>query len=381
MSANDRWAWAEIDLSALSDNVKALVKQAGQAELWATVKANGYGHGAVEVAQTALSAGARGLCVALADEAHQLRQAKIVAPVLIVSEQPETQHEQMLRDDVAATLYNEATISSYAATAERLGVVGRVHLKIDTGMHRVGAPIEDALARAMQINNSKSLTLEGVYTHFAAADLPEHSATDLQSRKFAEVIKVLEQNSLRPKYVHTANSSAAIRELDTRSDTGIGVARVGIAIYGIAPSNELESQVATLKPVMSIHARVSHIQRLKAGEGISYGLRGQLECDATIATLPIGYADGIPRRLWSVGGEVLICGKRCPIIGVVTMDQLMVNCADLPVKIGDQAVLLGTQGTETITANQIAARLETIGYEIVCGINARVPRRYFDAKK
>ena len=381
MSANDRWAWAEIDLSALSDNVKALVKQAGQAELWATVKANGYGHGAVEVARTSLSAGARGLCVALADEAHQLRQAKIVAPILIVSEQPETQHEQMLRDDVAATLYNEATISSYAATAERLGVVGRVHLKIDTGMHRVGAPIEDALARAMQINNSKSLTLEGVYTHFAAADLPEHSATDLQRRKFAEVIKVLEQSSLRPKYIHVANSSAAIRELDTRSSTGIGVARVGIAIYGIAPSNELESQAATLKPVMSVHARVAHVQRLKAGEGISYGLRGQLECDATIATLPIGYGDGIPRRLWSVGGEVLISGKRCPIIGVVTMDQLMVNCADLPVEIGDQAVLLGTQGTETITANQIAARLETIGYEIVCGINARVPRRYFDAKK
>ena len=381
MSANDRWAWAEIDLSALSDNVKALVKRAGQAELWATVKANGYGHGAVEVAQTALSAGARGLCVALADEAHQLRQAKIVAPILIVSEQPETQHEQMLRDDVVATLYNEATISSYAATAERLGVVGRVHLKIDTGMHRVGAPIEDALARAMQINNSKSLTLEGVYTHFAAADLPEHSATDLQRRKFAEVIKVLEQNSLRPKYIHVANSSAVIRELDTRSDTGIGLARVGIAIYGIAPSNELESQAATLKPVMSVHARVAHVQRLKAGEGISYGLRGQLECDATIATLPIGYGDGIPRRLWSVGGEVLIGGKRCPIIGVVTMDQLMVNCADLPVEIGDQAVLLGTQGTETITANQIAARLETIGYEIVCGINARVPRRYFDAKK
>lgn len=381
MSATGRWAWAEIDLTALGDNVKTLVKQAGRAELWATVKANGYGHGAVEVAQTALSAGARGLCVALADEAHELRQAKIVAPILIVSEQPEAQHEQMLRDDVAATLYNEATISSYAATAERLGVDGRVHLKVDTGMHRVGAPIEDALARAKQINNLKSLTLEGVYTHFAAADLPEHSATDLQKQKFAEVIKVLEQNSLRPKYVHTANSSAAIREIDTGSDTGIGIARVGIAIYGIAPSNELESQAATLKPVMSIHAQVAHVQRLKAGEGISYGLRSKLERDATIATLPIGYADGIPRRLWSVGGEVLIGGTYCPIVGVITMDQLMVNCGDLEIKIGDEAVLLGAQGTNAITANQIAARLETIGYEIVCGISSRVPRRYIGAKK
>ena len=381
MSATDRWAWAEIDLLALSENVKALVKQAGRTELWATVKANGYGHGAVEVARTALASGASGLCVALADEAHELRQAKIAAPILIVSEQPETQHEQMLHDDVAATLYNEATISSYAAEAARLGVIGRVHLKVDTGMHRVGAPIEDALARATQINNLKSLTLEGVYTHFAAADLPEHSETDLQRQKFAEVLKSLEQNSLRPKYIHAANSAAAIREIDIAQVTGIGIARVGIAIYGIAPSIELESHATKLKPVMSIHARVSHVQHLKAGEGISYGLRSKLESDATIATLPIGYADGIPRRLWSVGGEVLIGGRRCPIVGVVTMDQLMVNCADAQIKIGDAAVLLGTQGTETITANEIAARLETIGYEIVCGISSRVPRRYINTKK
>ncbi len=381
MSTTDRWAWAEIDLSALSENVKALAEQAGRAELWATVKANGYGHGAVEVARTALASGASGLCVAFADEAHELRQAKITAPILIVSEQPETQHEQMLRDDVAATLYNEAAISSYAAKAARLGVIGRVHLKIDTGMHRVGAPIEDALVRAKQINSSKSLTLEGVYTHFAAADLPEHSETDLQRQKFAEVLKSLEQNSLRPKYIHAANSAAAIREIDIAQVTGIGIARVGIAMYGIAPSIELESHATKLKPVMSIHARVSHVQHLKAGEGISYGLRSKLESDATIATLPIGYADGIPRRLWSVGGEVLIGGRRCPIVGVVTMDQLMVNCADAQIKIGDAAVLLGTQGTETITANEIAAQLETIGYEIVCGISSRVPRRYFNAKK
>ena len=381
MSATDRWAWAEVDLLALSENVKALVKQADHTELWATVKANGYGHGAVEVARTALASGARGLCVALADEAHELRQAKITAPILIVSEQPATQHEQMLRDDVAATLYNETTISSYAAEAARLGVIGRVHLKVDTGMHRVGAPIEDALVRAKQINSLKSLSLEGVYTHFAAADLPEHSATDLQRHKFAEVIKLLEQNSLRPKYVHTANSAATIRDIDTDSDEGVGIARVGIAMYGIAPSIELESHATTLKPVMSVHARVSHVQHLKAGDGISYGLHSKLECDSTIATLPIGYADGISRRLWSVGGEVLLGGKRCPIVGVVTMDQLMVNCADAQINIGDEAVLLGTQGTETITANEIATRLETIGYEIVCGISSRIPRRYIDAKK
>ncbi len=377
MSTANRWAWAEVDLGALANNVETLVKQAGRAELWATVKANGYGHGAVEVAQTAVASGARGLCVALADEAHELRQAKIAAPILVVSEQPQDQLEQMLLDDVCATLYNEATISSYAETAQRLGVVGKVHLKVDTGMHRVGTPIEDALARAKQICKLQSLTLEGVYTHFAAADLPEHSQTDLQLTKFREFVKVLEQNSLRPKYVHTANSSASLRNLDLTTD----IVRVGIAIYGIAPSVELESISTKLKPVMSVHARVSHLQRLGADEGISYGLRYKLDQPATIATLPIGYADGIPRRLWSVGGEVLINGARCPIVGVVTMDQLMVNCGEMPVKIGDQVVLLGSQGSQTITANQIATSLETIGYEIVCGISSRVPRRYITSKK
>lgn len=376
MNSVNRWAWVEIDLTAIKTNVAVLVKQAGRAELWATVKANGYGHGAVEVARTALSAGARGLCVALADEAHQLRQAKIVAPILIVSEQPEVAFEQMLRDEVVATVYNEATINSYAAVAARLGVVGTVHLKVDTGMHRVGVPVASAMARVEQIIAAKSLQLDGVYTHFAAADLPSHDETAKQQRRFDDFVAELDGKKLRPKYVHTSNSAAVLRSLNAVTD----IARVGIAIYGIAPSNETETVARGLRPAMSLHARVSHVQRLEAGEGVSYGLRTRLEKSANIATLPLGYADGVPRRLWSVGGEVLIGGKRCPIVGVVTMDQLMVNCGEIDVKIGDQAVLLGAQGDEVISANEIATRLDTIGYEIVCGVSARVPRVYFENK-
>ena len=376
MNSVNRWAWVEIDLTAIKTNVAVLVKQAGRAELWATVKANGYGHGAVEVARTALSAGARGLCVALADEAHQLRQAKIVAPILIVSEQPEVAFEQMLRDEVVATVYNEATINSYAAVAARLGVVGTVHLKVDTGMHRVGVPVASATARVEQIIAAKSLQLDGVYTHFAAADLPSHDETAKQQRRFDDFVAELDRKKLRPKYVHTSNSAAMLRSLNAVTD----IARVGIAIYGIAPSNETETVARGLRPAMSLHARVSHVQRLEAGEGVSYGLRTRLEKSANIATLPLGYADGVPRRLWSVGGEVLIGGKRCPIVGVVTMDQLMVNCGEIDVKIGDQAVLLGAQGDEVISANEIATRLDTIGYEIVCGVSARVPRVYFENK-
>ena len=377
MNTDNRWAWVEVDLGAIQKNVALLVKQAGKAQLWATVKANGYGHGAVQVARAALGAGATGLCVALADEAHELRQAKITAPILIVSEQPATQFEQMLRDDVVATLYNESTINSYAKTASDLGIVGKVHLKVDTGMHRVGAPVASAMTRCRQIRSLASLQLEGVYTHFAAADLPSHDETDKQQQRFDNVVAELDRESLRPKYVHTSNSAAAMRVLSATTD----IARVGIAIYGIAPSGELESMAKDLQPALSLHARVSHVQHLAKGEGVSYGLRTKLSQAATIATLPIGYADGIQRRLWKVGGEVLIGGKRCPIVGVVTMDQLMVNCGDADVQIGDHAVLIGTQDSQSISANEIAAKLETIGYEIVCGISARVPRKYLDAKK
>ena len=377
MNTDNRWAWVEVDLGAIQRNVALLVKQAGKAQLWATVKANGYGHGAVQVARAALGAGATGLCVALADEAHELRQAKITAPILIVSEQPATQFEQMLRDDVVATLYNESTINSYAKTASDLGIVGKVHLKVDTGMHRVGAPVASAMTRCRQIKSLASLQLEGVYTHFAAADLPNHDETTKQIQRFDNVVAELDRESLRPKYVHTSNSAAAMRVLSATTD----IARVGIAIYGIAPSSELESFAKDLQPALSLHARVSHVQHLASGEGVSYGLRTKLSQAATIATLPLGYADGIQRRLWKVGGEVLIGGKRCPIVGVVTMDQLMVNCGDADVQIGDHAVLIGTQDSQSISANEVAAKLETIGYEIVCGISARVPRKYLDAKK
>ena len=377
MNTDNRWAWVEVDLGAIQKNVALLAKQAGKAQLWATVKANGYGHGAVQVAQAALGAGATGLCVALADEAHELRQAKIKAPILIVSEQPATQFEQMLRDDVVATLYNESTINSYAKTASDLGIVGKVHLKVDTGMHRVGAPVASAMTRCRQIKSLASLQLDGVYTHFAAADLPNHDETAKQVQRFEGFIAELDQESLRPKYVHTSNSAAAMRVLSATTD----IARVGIAIYGIAPSGELESMAKDLQPALSLHARVSHVQHLASGEGVSYGLRTKLSQAATIATLPIGYADGVQRRLWKVGGEVLIGGKRCPIVGVVTMDQLMVNCGDADVQIGDHAVLIGAQGSQSISANEVAAKLETIGYEIVCGISARVPRKYLDAKK
>jgi len=370
----NRWAWIEVDLAAIRHNTALLARRAGRAQLWATVKANGYGHGAIEVARTALESGAQGLCVALADEAHQLRMAEIAAPVLVVSEQPPVAFEQMLGDNVVATLYNEATIAEYAKTAARLKTVGAVHLKVDTGMHRVGAPVESAMSRVEQISSLSSLKLEGVYTHFAAADLPQHAETANQTRRFAEFIAELDRRSMRPKHVHISNSAATLRDLTGQTD----IVRVGVALYGISPSVEMQAHATELRPALAWRARVSHVQRLAAGEGVSYGLRHRLEREATVATLPLGYADGVPRRLWKSGGEVLIAGRRCPIAGVVTMDQMMVDCGDLDVKIGDDVVLLGEQLGQTISANDIATKLDTIGYEIVCAISSRVPRVYLN---
>lgn len=370
-----RWAWADIDLSALQRNVRTLVAHVYPQQLWAVVKANAYGHGSVQVATAALDAGATGLCVALAEEGIELRDAGIDAPILVMSEQPNSEHRLMIDSDLIATLYNASTVSQYADAAKTLGRIAKVHLKIDTGMHRVGAPIEEAVSRAQQIASELSLQFDGLYTHFATADLVGHPATAIQHERFRGIVDQLRRIGITPQHVHVANSAAAIRRIDKEST----MVRVGIAMYGIATNAESDSFGAStdvhLEPVLSLHARVSHVQWVDAGEGVSYGLNRPLAGRTCIATLPLGYADGVPRQLWS-RGEVLITGWRRHIAGVVTMDQIMIDCGLDDIVIGEEVVLIGRQGTENISANEWARHVNTIGYEVVCGISARVPRNY-----
>lgn len=370
-----RWAWAEVDLSALQRNVQTLCLHVHPRQLWAVVKANAYGHGVLQVATAALDAGASGLCVALADEGVELRNAGIDAPILVMSEQPMSQHGLMIDHELTATMYNAMTISAYAEAARVRGRIAKVHLKVDTGMHRVGAPIADSVQRAQQIVAESSLQLEGIYTHFATADLAGHPATALQYERFGYVVDQLRRVGIVPPHVHVANSAAAVRGLGPEST----MVRVGIAMYGIAADAESDSFGATtnlhLEPVLSLRARVSHVQWVEAGDGVSYGLRRLLVARTCIATLPLGYADGVPRQLWSAG-EVLIGGRRRRIAGVVTMDQMMIDCGTDDIAIGQEVVLIGRQGTEWITANEWARHVGTIGYEVVCGISARVPRNY-----
>ena len=376
-----RWAWADIDLGALAHNVRVLATESAPSEVWAVVKANAYGHGALQCATTALESGASGLCVALADEAIALRQAGVSAPILVMSEQPPEQHEDMIKYGLIATLYNKATIEHYASVAAQLGVVCAVHLKVDTGMHRVGIDPQHAVEMAQLVAKETWLQLDGIFTHLATADVAGHEATSRQVSEFDRVCEELKQLALLPSRVHIANSSATMNHIGVAAQmkNAPTMTRVGIAMYGIAADAQSNSFGAAtseaLQPVMSLKARVSHVQWLDAGEAVSYGLHRALKQRSCIVTLPIGYADGLPRGFWTTG-EVLIGGKRRSFAGVITMDQVMINCESDDVQIGDEAVLIGQQGDLQVTANDWARQVGTIGYEIVCGISARVPRNY-----
>jgi alanine racemase len=376
---SQRWAWAQIDLGALRHNVATLVAHLAPQQLWAVVKADAYGHGAVECARVALQSGAHGLCVALVQEGIELRQAGINAPILIMSEQPEEQFRDIIQYGLIATLYNESTIVRFARMASELEIMASVHVKVDSGMHRVGVQPDNAVRVASLVAESQWLTLEGMFTHLATADVANTQFAQQQVSVFTRAVEQVRAFEIEVRHVHVSNSASAIRKLDSGIDCTM--ARVGIAMYGIPGDAATNSFGAVhqleLRPVMSVHARVSHVQRVAAGQGVSYGLKRPLESDATIATLPLGYADGVPRGLWE-SGSVLINGTRRAFAGVVTMDQFLVNCGNDEVSIGDEAVLIGEQGPECITANDWANKMGTIGYEIVCAISARMPRNYIN---
>jgi alanine racemase len=361
-----RWAWAEVDLGAIRHNVEVLCSVASPADLWGVVKADGYGHGAVEVARAALESGARGLCVALVQEGVELRDAGLDCPVLVLSEQPASELASAVGRRLDLTVYSSAQLDAIAAAGGR---DHPVHLKIDTGMRRVGAAAHDALGLATAIAESPAVRLAGICTHLAVADEPDDPYTAGQIEAFDDVVTALAVSGFQAPVVHAANSAATMAIPSTRFD----MVRVGIAMYGISPGRAIDHLAAGLRPALSLRARVSHVKRVRTGDRISYGLKHRFDSDTTVATLPIGYADGVPRRL---GAEVLIGGRRRPIVGVITMDQLMVDCGDDAVAVGDEVVLIGEQGAESITATEWAERLGTIGYEIVCGISARIERRY-----
>jgi len=379
----NRWAWVEVSATAIEHNVRELRAMSAPAPVWAVVKANGYGHGAVTAARAALAGGAQGLCVALVQEGVELRAAGIDASILVLSEQPDETAATAIAHRLTSTVYSAQAVAAIAVAG---GQQHPVHMKVDTGMRRVGVVVgddvvdgegvADAVALADLIAASPAVSLAGVFTHLAVAEEVGNDFTRVQLERLDTTLSALAKAGHHPPVVHAANSAAAILHPAARRD----VTRTGIAIYGLAPSPEIAHLCTSLRPALSLHARVSFVKRVRAGEGISYGLHHVFKRDTTVATLPLGYADGVPRRFGMAGGEVLLGGVRRPVVGVVTMDQLMVDCGpsdngDAGVSVGDHAVLIGHQGDDEINVSDWAQRLGTINYEIVCGLTSRLERR------
>ncbi|CAB4647161.1 unannotated protein [freshwater metagenome] len=368
-----RWAWSEVHTGIIQHNVAIIAQRVAPAQIWAVVKANAYGHGAVPVAQAALAAGATGLCVAITDEGVALRRAGITAPILLLSEQPAEMSEFIVGYGLTPTIASTrgaATIAQAAAKAERTVAV---HIKVDTGMHRVGVAPNESINLANYIQSFGSLEIEGLYTHFAVADDPSHPANEKQLNLFKEVVAQFAERGINPSMVHAANSAAALANPDAR----FNMVRLGIAMYGLRPGPGVAELCEGLIPALSLKGRVSAVRLVSAGEAVSYGLRRPLETESLIATVPIGYADGVPRTLANSDIQVLVNGEPRSLAGTITMDQLMLDCGnDFDVTVGDEVVLIGRQGEHSVTADAWADAIGTIGYEIVCGIGARVFRRY-----
>lgn len=363
-----RPAWIEVDLDAVAHNVGRIAALVAPAAVCAVVKANGYAHGAAPVAQAALNGGATLLAVALVEEGGELRQAGIDAPVLLLSEPPAGTFDEVVACDLRPTLYTPEAVAGAGGAAAAAGRVLPVHVKVNTGMNRVGAEPDDVAALALAVDRHPNLELEGLWTHLATADEPTRAETTLQLDRFHRAVESVLEAGVEIPLLHAANSAAALAFPEARFD----LVRPGIAVYGVAPAPGLGDQL-DLRPAMSVVARVSFVKRVGAGERISYGLRHRFTRPTNVATVPIGYADGVPRRL-SGRAEVLVGGVRRRIVGTITMDQLMVDCGDDAVAVGDEVVLLGEQGNERIDAWEWAELLDTIAYEVVCGFGPRLPR-------
>ena len=382
--------WAEINLAAIAHNVKEVRRLTSpSAQILAVVKANGYGHGAVEVSKMALENGATWLGVARISEAIALRQAGISAPVLVLGYIPPEQGDEVVTNNLSLAVYSRDMAQSLSSAAAKRGMKAKAHIKIDTGMGRIGIwSGPNAVEEILAIARTPHLEVEGIFTHFANADAdPDY--TKLQLDRFLDTVEALRLKGLEIPYRHAANSPALLEMPETHLD----LVRAGIIIYGLSPNDNIKHSGGTiiynpsssdnaqqsrmrLLPAMSLKAKVAYVKKVPAGFNVSYGCTYTTASPTTIATLPLGYADGYSRSL-SANGEVLIRGRRLPVIGRVCMDQIMVDVgSDLDVAMGDQAVLLGRQDNAEITANELAAKLNTINYEVVCMINWRVPRLY-----
>ena len=368
MDAKACSTWVEVDLGAIHQNV-SLLKQITGVTVMAVVKANAYGHGIVETARAALGGGAEWFGVARIEEALALRQAGIQAPILVTGYTAEPHLAEAIDSKISLTVYALEQAKIFSKVAQSLKTRLKVHAKIDTCMGRLGVFPEEGLQFIHRLNLLPGLAIEGVFTHFASADEPKNPATDKAIDRFQGFIGELEATGLRPPLVHAANSAAALYYPRARFD----LVRCGISIYGLHPSSEAPLS-SSFRAALAWKARLTSIKTLPSGHGVGYNARYVTTRQESIGTVSVGYADGFRRQL---GNFVLVRGQRVPVVGGVCMDQCMLQLDQAPEAcMGDEVVLIGRQGDSFITAEEVATAWNTVNYEVVCGLAARVPRFY-----
>jgi len=367
---NEHSSWVEIDLSAIEENVR-IIKTLTGANVMAVVKANAYGHGAVQVANAAIKGGAAWLGVARIEEALELRNAGFKQNIFVLGYIPPAHYKSAVDNQISLAVWDADQIDLLSNLCCSSNTTARLHLNVDTGMSRLGISNKMAVELASYLSEKSGVEFEGIFTHFARADERDQVPTELQEDRFLAVIDDLHKKNIRPQWVHASNSAASINRPLAR----FNMVRVGISIYGLHPSPDCMLPDG-FQPALSWKATLCQVKEIPPGTGVGYGHEYITSKNEKIGTVPVGYADGIRRMK---GNRVLVRGRAAPVIGRVCMDQIMIQLDEVPsANVGDEVVIIGCQGGERISAENIAQRWGTINYEVVCGINTRVPRFYQD---
>lgn len=368
-----RPVWAEIDLDNLAYNMQQINKICKGKEIIAVVKADAYGHGALDIAPVLLENGATRLAVAVLNEAIELRRGGIEAPIMVLGFTPDSLIETCLKYNIEQTVYSYEIAKEISKVAVKSNRVAKIHIALDTGMGRIGfLPDKESIDEIDKLNKLLNIQIEGIFSHFASADEKDKTYTKLQFNKFLWVCNNLEERGIDIKIRHIANSAAIIDMPEVHLE-GI---RPGIIMYGYYPSKDVNNERLDLKPVMSLKTTIVHIKNVEKGSYISYGRKFKTENQSIIATLPVGYADGYSRSLYNKG-KVIIKKQLAPVVGRICMDQCMIDVSNIEnVKTGDEVILMGEDKGIKMTAEEIGNLLGTINYEVTCMISKRVPRVY-----
>ena len=368
-----RPAWAEVDLDKLAHNMREIRRITKSKKIIAVVKADAYGHGAVDVAPVLLENGANSLAVAMLSEAMELRRSGIECPIMILGFTPPELIDNLLKYDIEQTVFSYEFAKQLSKMAQDENKIAKIHIALDTGMGRIGfLPNDESVQEVYKISLLPNVTLEGIFCHFSTADEKDKAYTNIQVEKFDEFYQKLKAKKVYINTRHIANSAAIIDLPEIHYEA----VRPGIIIYGYYPSEEVNKEKLDLLPAMTLKTNVVHIKTLPPGEYVGYGRKYKTDKESVIATLPIGYADGYTRLLFQKA-KVIIKGEFAPVIGKICMDQCMIDITNINgVKVGDEVILIGEDGNNKFNADIVGGLIDTISYEIVCMIGKRVPRVY-----